>query len=193
MIFIGNPLFFHAQKTSVPSINFDPFFHRLPRNEQEEYVQLYQFFAVAEDRNKKFLGLSTFIKHLTMVHDFIKRNNERDGIRGILCGIHFTDDAFLINTSKLKVLMNRSKSCLNSCFKRMGFVNVKPIRDIVTILAEIYPAATTIFSSTSRQWCVRKITSNSPLKLSSTILTQLIQKEPQKEMFFADLNTLLKK
>jgi hypothetical protein len=139
----------------LSTFQLNPLLQQLPPSDQADYLQLVNFFAYSDDRNKRYLGMSTFAKHLEMIHSFVCRGDSCDSIRGVLCGIEFGDHSFLINTRQLKRLMFRSKSCMNGCFQRLGYSVCRPSRDLPSLFAEIVPGCGPHFF-TARQWCVRK-------------------------------------
>ncbi|OHT17522.1 hypothetical protein TRFO_02569 [Tritrichomonas foetus] len=198
-MFANPSMFFSHRRVSLHPIPYDPFFNLLTASDQNQYLQLCQFFVVAEDRNKRNLGMPTFIKHLTMIHDFVNQGDNLDGIRGMLCGIHFGVNSFMINTAKLKSFMNRSKSCINGCFQKLGYNMVKPSRDITTLLTEIHPTGAPIHQASSRQWCVRRGTDQSPLcfvpsiekKFAAPDIQEDMSKKEKVPLFYVDLESLL--
>jgi hypothetical protein len=139
----------------LPSAAFNPLLCRLPLSDQSEYVYLASHFAASDDRNKRNLGLPTFVKHLGMIHSFVCRGDGYDALRGFLCGIEFGCNSFLVNTRQLKALMSRSKSCMNGCFQKLGYVVCRPARDIPTLFGQMLPNfACEVL--TARQWCIRR-------------------------------------
>jgi hypothetical protein len=140
---------------SLSTFQLNPILQQLPSADQTDYLQLVNFFAYCDDRNKRNLGMSTFAKHLDMIHSFVCRGDSYDPLRGIACGIEFGVSSFLVNTRQLKRVMFRSKSCMNGCFQKLGYSVCRSARDLPSIFAEIVPGAGPhIFSA--RQWCVRK-------------------------------------
>ena len=134
----------------------DPFLIRLSYQDQMEYMRLVQYFQYSDDRNKRNLGLSTFAKHISLIHRFIYKGDSYDTYRGLLCGIEFGIDSLLINTSRLKHLMCRSKSCMNGCFQKLGYAISRPIQDFQTIFSQIGSNFDNAFIN-PRQWCVRRL------------------------------------
>jgi hypothetical protein len=149
---------FTGQSQSGPPLStfqLNPLLQQLSHADQADYLQLANFFAFCDDRNKRNLGMSTFAKHLDMIHSFVCRGDACDTIRGVVCGIEFGTNSFLLNTRELKRLMFRSKSCMNGCFQRLGYTVCRPSRDLPSLFAEIVPGCGSHFF-TARQWCVRK-------------------------------------
>jgi hypothetical protein len=128
---------------------------RLSPPDQADYLRLVHQFNSSEDRNKRNLGMSTFVKHLGMIHSFVCRGDSCDALRGAACGIEFAPNAFLINTRQLKKLMVRSKSCMNGCFQKLGYGVCRPARELQSVFAQILPGCSEQ-AFTARQWCVRK-------------------------------------
>jgi hypothetical protein len=175
----------------------NPLANQLSLSDQAELMHLVTHFASSDDRNKRNLGLSTFVKHLGLIHSFVCRGDSSDALRGAICGIEFADHSFLINTGQLKKLMFRSKSCMNGCFQRLGYSVCKPIKDLGSVFAQIFPQFNTQLF-TSRQWCVRRagassIVSFSPnVTLEIAIGTEKETQEVEKEVFHPlDINSLL--
>ena len=139
----------------------DPLLSFLTPLEQMEYSQLSQFFVNTDDRNKRNMGLATFMKHLNLIHNFVCRNDNKDNIRGLICGIQFGKGSLLINTGRLRTLMRRSKSCMNGCFQKLGFETTKPSEDLTTVLHKITPGIQCDVTN-PRKWCVRRETSPTP-------------------------------
>ncbi|EAY14197.1 hypothetical protein TVAG_373300 [Trichomonas vaginalis G3] len=134
----------------------DPFMMRLSYQDQIEYMRLVQYFQYSDDRNKRNLGLSTFAKHISLIHRFIYRGDSQDTYRGLLCGIEFGIDSLLINTSRLKHLMCRSKSCMNGCFQKLGYAISRPVQDFQTLFSQSGSSFDNAFIN-PRQWCVRRL------------------------------------
>ena len=144
------------------AIPVDPLLSKLPPVDQAEYIRLANMFAYCEDRNKRNMGMSTFVKHLSMIHAFICRGDAFDALRGVVCGIEFGCSSLLVNTSRLKRLMVRSKSCMNGCFQKLGYNVCRPAHEIATLFTQIMPGyGFHVF--TARQWCVRKANEASSL------------------------------
>jgi hypothetical protein len=133
-----------------------PFLCTLAPTDRSEYIKLFKFFASLEDRNRRNQGLTTFIKHLGMIHAFVCRGDPSDGLRGIACGVEFGIGAFMTNTNQLKLLMHRSKSCVNGCFQKMGYTVCRPAQDMAAIFARILPRDVRADVVAIRQWCVRR-------------------------------------
>jgi len=133
----------------------DPIVSKLPIMDQAEFFRLVQFFAYTDDRNKRNLGIPTFIKHLNVIHQYVCRGDKFDTIRGLAAGIQFGKGIMLINTSRLKKLMNRSKSCMNGCFQKLGYNTTKPNSDISGLFASLF-SCVGIEHLNPRQWCIRR-------------------------------------
>lgn len=154
----------------------DPLLGKLSPTDQAEYLRLVNIFAFAEDRNKRNLGMSTFVKHLSMIHAFVCRGDAFDALRGVLCGIEFGIGAFLVNTSRLKKLMFRSKSCMNGCFQKLGYSVCRPAHEISSIFSQIMPGYG-LHVFTARQWCVRKANESSRLCFIPNIKVEIAASE----------------
>ena len=136
----------------------DAFIASLPISDQNEYLNLQKTFLTSEDRNKRFLGLATFKSDLECVYHFVRKGDSLDIFRGFVCGIVFGSNFLLVNTKRLKAIMNRSKSCVNGCLQRLGYVINRQQQDIPGFFSVILPGVNSIFCN-SRQWCVRSATS----------------------------------
>ena len=133
----------------------DPLLSLLTQNELTNYLNLVHYFQNSDDRNKRNLGLATFVKHLTMIHNFICRFDNRDNLRGLICGIQFGNASLLINTGRLKLLMSRSKSCMNGCFQKLGYTPTKACEELQGLINKITPGIRNEVMN-PRKWCVRR-------------------------------------
>jgi hypothetical protein len=162
----------------LTSAAFNPLLCRLPLSDQSEYVHLASHFAASDDRNKRNLGLPTFIKHLGMIHSFVCRGDSYDALRGFLCGIEFGCNSLLVNTRQLKALMNRSKSCMNGCFQKLGYVVCRPACDILALLGQMLPTfACEVL--TARQWCIRRASGPSAVYFQPNLGLEIALEEEQ--------------
>jgi hypothetical protein len=130
-----------------------------------------------EDRNKRNQGLKTFVKHLGMIHAFVCRGDSGDGLRGIACGVEFCTGAFMINTNQLKMLMHRSKSCVNGCFQKMGYTVCRPAQDMGSIFARILPRDVRTGLLAVKQWCVRRADESSQISFIPNVRGHIAAEE----------------
>jgi hypothetical protein len=136
----------------------DAMFSELSQLDQYEYQRLAHFFALEEGKNQRTYGLHAFIHHLSVIHRFVAQGNPDDVLRGIVCGIEFTQYAMLVNVGKLKKLMRRSKSCMNGCFHRLGYHVARTSGDLSSVLTQIFPKYRAASGLVGRQWCIRRLT-----------------------------------
>lgn len=160
--------------TPMYPLGLDTFASRMSYLDQAEFVQLMNYFAYADDRNKRNFGMSTFIKHLNMVHNFVVKGDSGDAYRGLVCGILFGNGFILVNTTRLKKLMYRSKSCVNGCFQRLGFTISRATQDIGGFFEQLVPQMA--HQLNTRQWCVRKAVEDIPLCFVPNIPIDFVQK-----------------
>ncbi|KAK8870166.1 hypothetical protein M9Y10_008043 [Tritrichomonas musculus] len=62
----------------------EPLICKLTAQEQTEFTKIATYFQLADDRNKRNFGMSTFIKHLNFIHNFVvrgKTQNQKDDVR----------------------------------------------------------------------------------------------------------------
>jgi hypothetical protein len=160
-------------------LQISPLAGRLSLSDQAEFIRLMSHFACSDERNRRNLGLSTFVKHLGMIHSFVCRGDSFDALRGAVCGIEFGQQSFLINTRQLKKLMCRSKSCMNGCFQRLGYAVCRPARDLGALFAQVFSRrAAQVFSS--RQWCVRRAGESSVVTFAPNLTVEIASAEPAK-------------
>ncbi|EAX88881.1 hypothetical protein TVAG_153430 [Trichomonas vaginalis G3] len=143
-------------------IKKDPLIGRFSLQDQREYLQLYQYFQSCDEKNKRNHGMDTFITHLIKVHQFINQKDCFDIYRGFVCGIEFGRGFIIVNTKRLKRLMWRSKSCVNGCLQKLGYQMNRKEQDVSGFFTTILPGVEAQLCN-SRQWCVRKRTSSSPV------------------------------
>lgn len=138
----------------------DPLVSKLSASERSDLGRLNTFFRLTDDRNKRNFGMSTFIKHINMIHSFIVRGERNANIKGNICGILFGSGFLLVNTEKLKKLTRRSKSCVNGCFQRLGYGVIRIPLDLNGFFSKIFPDILPQLYN-SRHWCIRKQAPNS--------------------------------
>ena len=119
----------------------DPLAAQLSPAEQSEYARLSAFFRLTDERNKRNEGVTAFIKHLRMIHSFVVRDDGNDALRGLVCGIIFSNPVLVVNTDRLKKFTCRSKSCVNGCFQKLGFDVSRATQELNTFFQSILPAA----------------------------------------------------
>jgi hypothetical protein len=156
----------------------DPMFNELSQLDQLEYQRLSQFFALEERKNQRAFSLPAFIHHLSVIHRFVAQGNRDDVLRGIVCGIEFTQYALLVNIGKLKKLMRRSKSCMNGSFQKLGYHVVRPPSDLSSVLTQIFPKYTSASGLVGRQWCIRKLTHEAPVCFLPNLNVNLLELAP---------------
>ena len=131
----------------------------LTPNERIQYTQLKKQISISFESKSNQSGLPKFVSHITLVHSFICHNDNRDAIRGIVCGIQFGRGFILVNTNRLKKLLQRSKSCMNGCFQRLGYDPMRPSHDIISLFTQLMPNVNPLYFEI-RQWCVRLVSEN---------------------------------
>lgn len=142
-----------SQATAVDFIT-----SKLSLEEQQEFIYLRQMIASHEAKSKKHFGLSTFFEHLNLIHKFVVRGDNGDAYRGFVCGVHFGEGFLLINTTRLKKLICRSKSCVNGCFQKLGFsMGRSAAQNLNEFFQQILPNLGSSLINT-RQWCMRNLT-----------------------------------
>ena len=113
-------------------------------------------------------GIDSFTKQLTMVHSFAKARPETSAQRQMACGVFFGPGYILINTSRLKDLLKRSKSGLNLCLQRLGYGGMRPSNDLVRLFVRLIPGISEGVMQV-RNWAVRTEPATSTLRLESLI------------------------
>jgi hypothetical protein len=103
---------------------------------------------------KKRSGLHDFADQLTSVHDFICLSDARQSIRALVCGIFFGPRFILVNTYRLKDLLQRSKSGLNNCFQKLGYDVMRPSNEIIGLFEKLMPEID-LHAFQIKQWCLR--------------------------------------
>lgn len=188
------PFFTHG-----PAVDFIT--SKLPPEEQQEFLYLRQRIASHEAKSKKHFGLATFYEHLTTIHKFVVRGDQGDAYRGFVCGIHFGDGFLLINTTRLKKLICRSKSCVNGCFQRLGFsMGRSAARNLNDFFQQILPNLSSSLINT-RQWCMRTLAEDAsisfaPSSVPSSLVVGAAPEQPpepvvEKKPFMYDITELL--
>lgn len=165
----------------------------LPVEERAQYQILVNSISTDVQRARRHCGLSEFIKHITLVHRFVRQGNSNDSLRGIVCGVEFGRGFILVNTDRLKKILFRSKSCMNGCFQRLGYDVMRPSHDLVCLFTRLLPSVKPEFFAI-RQWCVRLVTdqctvcflSNMPDSIASSFEVHRI---PAQRQFYQQQQT----
>ncbi|OHT17117.1 hypothetical protein TRFO_12638 [Tritrichomonas foetus] len=153
----------------------DPLICKLTYQEQNDFARITTYFQLADDRNKRNFGMTTFIKHLNLIHHFVVRDDGNDALRGIICGILFGSGFLLVNTEKLKRLTRRSKSCVNGCFQKLGFGVYRSVQDLNGFFSGILPEIAPQWIN-PRHWCIRKANDDAPICFIASLPSDLCAK-----------------
>jgi hypothetical protein len=119
-------------------------------------------------------GLDEFTEQITAIHDLICRSDASQSLRAMICGIFFGQGFILVNTCRLKFLVRRSKSGMNSWFQRMGYDVMRPSNAVIDLFQKLLPD----FDQRAfqpKQWCLRIETENSKVKFESHIPKHLLE------------------
>lgn len=182
----------------VPAVDFIA--SRLSSDEQQELLYLRQLIASHEAKSKKNFGLSTFFEHLSLIHRFVVRGDKGDAYRGFVCGVYFGEGFLLVNTTRLKKLICRSKSCVNGCFHRLGFsMGRSASQNMNDFFQQILPNLNSALVNT-RQWCMRTVSDEAVVCFVPCFQNQPVAKkevrpseERKPEAFMFDIKNLLNK
>jgi hypothetical protein len=79
----------------------------------------------------------------------------------------------MINTNQLRLLMHRSKSCVNGCFQKMGYTVCRPAEAISAIFARILPRDVHADVLAVRQWSVRRADDASQMSFTPNVHDQI--------------------
>lgn len=142
--------------------NSDPLVTYLSLKEQSEFASIISFFQLSHERNKRNFGMSMFVKHLNLIHQFVVRDDGGDAIRGLVCGVLFGNGFLLVNTDRLKRLTMRSKSCVNGCFQKLGFNVFRETQDLNGFFTVMFPNIDQSLLN-PRHWCIRKASDEAPI------------------------------
>lgn len=104
-------------------------------------------------------------EQLNSIKRFCIRDDDRDSVRCLVCGICWPDDMIAINTRHLRILISKSKSSINGSFAKMNYTTVAAkdgeqdkLLESIPFLRNHYPEL--------RQWTIRK-TENLPSAAAS--------------------------
>jgi hypothetical protein len=118
-------------------------------------------------------GLEDFTEQISLIRDFICRSDASQSARAMICGIFFGERFILVNTSRLKALVSRSKSGMNSCFQRLGYDVMRPSNEMIGLFQKLLPDVDQR-AFQIKQWCLRIETANSKVKYESHIPQHLL-------------------
>ncbi|KAH0788454.1 hypothetical protein GPJ56_007645 [Histomonas meleagridis] len=126
----------------------------LPYDERIRLKSLIESISFDVQKTRRNSGILDFIKDLNKVHNFVTQPNCNTALRGMVCGIEFGKGFILVNTNRFKNVLSRSKSCLNSCFQKLGYDVMRPSNDLICLFTKVLPNVRAEFFAI-RQWCVR--------------------------------------
>ena len=134
--------------------HMDAFVSSMSYSDQTEYLGLIKHFEADEKKNKRNISLTLFMENLEIIYAFIHKGDGYDIFRGYVCGIEFGNQYILVNSKRLTNLMHKSKSCINNCLQRLGFVLLRQQQDMCGFFCSVIPGMTSLMCN-SRQWCMR--------------------------------------
>jgi hypothetical protein len=116
----------------------------------------------------KHSRLPDFVDQLQSIHQFICRSQAAQSLRAMVCGVFFGPGFILVNTNRLKEILVRTKSGMNSCFQRLGYDVMRPSNEIVALFGQLLPDLDQR-AFQLKQWCLRIETDDSKTKFPSHI------------------------
>jgi hypothetical protein len=160
------------QQTANLAFSIDYLAQFLSRQDYNAYIELAAHFQRFVQTHRHS-GLEEFTEQITATHDFICRSDTSQSLRAMICGIFFGQRFILVNTCRLKFLVRRSKSGMNSWFQRLGYDVMRPSNAVIDLFRKLLPD----FDQRAfqpKRWCLRIETENSKVKYESHISKHLL-------------------
>lgn len=150
------------------------FYYLLDDNDKQQYDTI---------RNSQKGGQKkteiNFMNDIDKLKKFIIRGNENDWKRGIVCGIYWLPESkgIAVNIHQLKIILNKSKSSLNSLLSKIGLDVILTRGKAIGVVLDTFPILKN-YTNEVKQWTIRKLADKSPP--SSPIQSDFSQNVEQK-------------
>lgn len=135
--------------------NVPRFFNLLNADDQERYILIQEELANQETKNRRNKSLEAFLEAMAKVRDFVKRGDDDDIIRSLVCGIVWMENGIAINIHQLRIITNKCKSTINHSFQSLEYGTVPSGSEMQEQLHEMFPYMKGNFSE-QRQWTIRQ-------------------------------------
>lgn len=134
------------------------FYYLLDDNDKQQYISIRK--SQKEGQKKTEISFVNDIKYLKK---FIIRGKEDDWKRGIVCGIYWLPQnrGIAVNIQQLKIILNKSKSSLNTSLSKIGLDVVLTRGKAISLVLDTFPILNNHPSEVKR-WTIRKLADFSP-------------------------------
>lgn len=134
------------------------FYYLLDDNDKQQYTTIRK--SQKEGQKKTEM---TFVKDIKNLKKFIIRGKEDDWKRGIVCGIYWLpqNKGIAVNIQQLKIILNKSKSSLNTSLSKIGLDVVLTRGKAISLVLDTFPILNNHPSEVKR-WTIRKLADLSP-------------------------------
>lgn len=135
------------------------YWNLLTNDEQEVYTTMQQFTSRMA-LSKQYTKVEVFKDVLQSILTFQNKDEKDKWRRSIACGIFFFEGGVAVNTSQLKILINRCRSSINSSLNEIGYSNIPKKNDGLVKLEKLTPF---FFENPNeaRKWTIRYFSDNS--------------------------------
>jgi hypothetical protein len=139
-------------------------FELLSSQDQDGYHALRQRVASPDHRYNRHRRIATMETMLKEISGFCNRQDTGDGLRSLVCGIHwFHDGQIAVNTLHLRILLGKSKSSINGALAMMQYNSVAMGNEERDKLLGLFPQLKGQWSEI-RQWTIRERTAPSDVQ-----------------------------
>jgi len=139
----------------------------LSEEDKEGYWKLRTALASPVCKNRRNKSIQTFNEVITMIKNYVVRNDDKILGRSLVCGIIWLEDGVAINTHQLRMIISKCKSSINGSFQALGYGTIPTGADSAGELIRKFPFMRNNFAEL-RQWTVRQKVSK-PMKLSEIV------------------------
>ncbi|KAH0785271.1 potassium/sodium hyperpolarization-activated cyclic nucleotide-gated channel 1 [Histomonas meleagridis] len=129
-------------------------------------------------KNQRNQRISTFQQSLEKIKSYAIRGDGNDWKRCMNCGIFWLDNAILLNTRQLSILILKCKSSINGSFQKMGYNSSLGNTNFVNTLIEKYPAIKN-YPIELKKWSVRELDPKKVYKTKERAIKTVSTKIPE--------------
>lgn len=122
--------------------------------EQEEYRALQAKVSAQSNRNRRNKSAETFNEILESVKAFVMKEDGREWKRALVTGLFWVTCFIVVNTKQLCILLQRSKSSINSSFQALGYSAPADGLDTTNLIINCFDCFKNDYNEL-RQWTLR--------------------------------------
>jgi hypothetical protein len=111
----------------------------LDQTDKLAYTSMRQLLSSSDFRNRRDHSVHVSQTILSTIRTYAIRNDAKDGIRAMVCGICWLDDLVAVNTRQLRISFLRCKASINLMFQILGYQTIPATAAITQQLEAAMP------------------------------------------------------